>query len=386
MPSSEQDFYQCIDHLNEFTDSFDDPRKLSHVRYPLNEVLFLCICSVLSGYESNCGIENFGNLKLEWLRKFYPYRNGVPTHERIGDIIGFLNKKAFELAFTTWSAKYFGAANEFLIHIDGKRLSNSAPRMLQDKKEKDGGQRPEAIVNAYASASGLVVAHNSISEHGDERRGAKEIIEQLHLVNVTLTGDSNFCDKDILKRIRSKGGHYIMALKKNNPLLYELAENCFADVRIDKMPWHTEQKGHGRLECRTYHAVNVGQLGNEKVCEYAGLNRIIRVRRQRTVVRKNKTSDETHYYITDVDWPIERIANAVRDHWRIENSLHWVLDVEYKEDESTKRSTHQAANFSLISKITLNMINVKRGRKSIKATRMACALSDQERENILELR
>ena len=87
-----------------------------------------------------------------------------------------------------------------------------------------------------------------------------------------------------------------------------------------------------------------------------------------------------------MDWPIERIANAVRDHWRIENSLHWVLDVEYKEDESTKRSTHQAANFSLISKITLNMINVKRGRKSIKATRMACALSDQERENILELR
>lgn len=385
MPISDEALYLSLEHFAEFSDSLEDPRDAVRTRYPLNEVLFLCICSVVSGYESNYRIEDFGNLKLDWLRKYFPYKNGIPTHERIGDIIGFLDKKAFELAFIKWTAKSFSPNNDLLIHIDGKRLSNSAARMLQDKKDEQGGQRPEAIVNAYASSSGIVIAHNSISDHGDERRGAKEIIEQINLKNVTLSGDSNFCDKDILKRIRQKGGHYIMALKRNNPLLHELAEKYFADVRIDKMPHHTEEKGHGRLEYRTYHSIKVAVLPDQKFKEYSALCQIVKVRRQRTVLRKNKTSDETHYYITDLDQPIQTLAKAIRDHWRIENNLHWILDVEFKEDESTKRTGHQAANFSLIKKVTLNMINNKRGRKSIKATRMACALSDQARENILSL-
>ena len=374
-----------LEHFSEFYNKLEDPRRPTHIRYPLVEVLFLCICSIVSGYESNREIENFGKLKLDWLRKFHSFKHGIPTHETIGNVIGFLDKRAFESAFIAWVKRCFGSDNELLIHIDGKRLSNSAPRMLQDKKEEHGGKRPEAIVNAYASNKGIVVAHNSISDHGDERRGAKEIIEQLNLENTTVTGDSNFCDKDILKRICKKKGHYIMALKRNNPILYQLAEQYFTDVRIDKMPHYTKERGRGRIERRTYHSIRVDNLPDAKIKQYPGLYRIVKVRRQREVLRKNKTSDEVHYYITDLDKPVKYLAQAIRDHWRIENNLHWVLDVEFNEDQSTKRSGHQAANFSLIRKIALNAINQKRGKKSIKTARMACAISDKERENTLGL-
>ncbi len=372
-----------LERFVEFCDKLEDPRKSSHVRYPLVEVLFLCICSIVSGYESNRGIENFGKLKLAWLRQYFAYRHGIPTHETIGDVIGFLDKQAFESAFISWVATYFGTSKGLLIHLDGKRLSNSAPRMLQDKKQADGGRRPEAIVNAYASANGIVVAHTSISDHGDEKQGAKQIIDQLNLKNATLTGDSNFCDRTILQKIRRKKGHYIMALKKNNPTLYQLAEQYFGDVRVDKMPHYTEENGHGRIECRTYLSMRVDYLPDEKFKEYPGLHRIVKVRRTRTVLRKNKVSDDIHYYITDLDKPVQELAQAIRDHWRIENNLHWVLDTEFKEDQSTKRTGHQAANFSLIRKIALNMINHHREKKSIKAMRMACALSDEIRHNVL---
>lgn len=374
-----------LEQFEELCEDLNDPRRSTHINYPLKEVLFLCICSIVSGFESNRAIQTFGDEKLEWLRKYFPYKKGIPHHETIGDVIGFIEKQSFEIAFIDWVKSCFGSESSLLIHIDGKRLSNSVPRMLQDKKSEEGGQRPEAIVNAYASDTGIVIAHNSIGDHGDERRGAKEIIDQLSIENAIITGDSNFCDKDILKRIQKKKGHYIMALKRNNPILHDLAEQYFGDVRIDKMPFHTEDHGHGRKELRTYHSIKVDELPDQKLKEYAGLCRIVRVRRQRTIKCKDKTTDEVQYYITDLDRPVQELAYAIRSHWQVENSLHWVLDTGFGEDQSTKRSGNQAANFSLIKKMALNAINTNRGNKSVKATRMRCALSDRAREDILEL-
>ena len=246
-----------LEQFEELCEDLHDPRRQTHIDYPLKEVLFLCVCATLCGFESNRSIETFGEEKLEWLRRFFAYRCGIPGHETIGDVIGFLEKEAFESSFIAWVESCFGKQSDLLIHIDGKRLSNSAARMLQDKKSEDGGQRPEAIVNAYASDIGIVIAHKSIGEHGDEKRGAKEIIDQLFLENATITGDSNFCDKIILKQIKERKGHYVMALKKNNPTLYDLAEQYFGDVRVDKMPFHTQDTGHGRIELRTYHSIRV---------------------------------------------------------------------------------------------------------------------------------
>ncbi len=372
-------------HFSRCFEQLEDIRSTKQVRYPMQEVLFLAICSVLSGYEANSAIEEFGKLKLEWLRQYYPYTNGIPTHETIGNVIGIIDKRAFEKAFTEWVSRVFGSGDLRVLHIDGKRLKGSANKELQDVKPSEGGQNASLIVNTYASGSSIVVAQADVSQSGDEKQGARQLLEQLHVKDRIITGDGNYCTKDLLKRIRLKGGQYLLTLKGNNPTLLNLAEKYYDDVRVDKMPHYTEEQGHGRHERRTYHAMTVKNMDHPKLKEYAGLNKIIRVRRQRKVIRKKQAqpSDEVHYYITSSDESVLELAKIIRSHWQIENNLHWVLDVVFEEDASRKRTGNQAANFSLIRKIVFNMIKKANRNKSMKAVRMSCAISDQERHNIL---
>jgi predicted transposase YbfD/YdcC len=375
----------CIEesHFIECFYDLQDPRTPAQTRYPMQEILFLTVCSVVSGYEQNRAIEEFGKLKIDWLRRYFPYEYGIPTHETIGNVIGLIDKVTFEKAFVDWVKLQFGIDSITSIHIDGKRLRGSADKLLQDKPYKEGGKNAEIIVNAYASDTHITVAQASVAKSGDEKEGARRLIEELNIKNKVITGDGNFCTKDFLKLIRKKKGHYLMTLKRNNPTLFDLAERYFGDVRVDKMNFHTAEKGHGRTELRTYHAIQIAGLKDDKFNEYKDLCKIIRVRRQRKIVRKNKSSDEVHYYITSSNKPVQELALAIRSHWSVENNLHWVLDMEFNEDASRKRNGNQASNFSLIRKIALNMINHGRGKKSIKAMRMACSLSDNTRQNIL---
>jgi len=365
-----------------YFDKIEDTRHPVRVRYPMTEVLFLVVCSVLSGYESNRGIQEFGRLKLEWLRKYFPYVNGIPTHESIGDIIGLIDKQVFENCFSQWAVTHLGLEDE-LIHIDGKRISGSVDKMLQDKKPAEGGLSAELIVNAYASENHVVVAQVNVTESGDEKVGAKQLIDQLHLKGKTISGDGNFCTKDILKRIRLKGGDYMMTLKKNQPILYRLCEQFFEEYPCEQSHYNTEDNNHGRYEYRFYHALSADLFDVCKFKEYAGLKQFVKVFRSRTERRKQKTTEEVHYYMTSSEKPIKDLARMIRNHWSVENQLHWVLDVEFKEDKSRKRTGNQASNFSVIRKLVLNLINQHRGIKSIKAWRMSCAVSDQIRANTL---
>lgn len=375
-PTDVAHFFACFGKL-------PDVRKPARVKYPMSEILFLVVCGVVSGYESNRAIADFGELKLGWLRKFFPFRHGIPTHETIGDIIGLIDKSAFESAFMEWAQEALGSAEVPTIHLDGKRLRGSVNKDQQNKKFEQGGKHIPVILNAYASDTAIVVGQLDTSDQGEEKMGAKKLLEQLYLKDKTITGDSNFCTKDILDIIRRRGGHYVMALKGNNPKLLDLAQDYFGNVLIDRTTYYDEEVGHGRQEKRTYQTMEVILSPHQKLKEYSGLRKVVRVRRQRLEVRSGKSSDETQYYITSSDKGVEELARLIRRHWSIENNLHWVLDTEFREDDSRKRAGNQAANFSLINKIALNLLNKNRGAKSIRAARMACALSDRIRENVL---
>ena len=370
-------------HFINCFDSFEDTRNKVKIHYSMSEVLFLVISSVVSGYETNRAIEDFGKIKLEWLRNYFPYVYGIPHHETIGNIIGIIDKQEFELAFIEWVNLEFGLKAQGLIHIDGKRIRSSVPRKLQEKKSNEGGKNAELILNAYGSSDGKVIAQINVSKSGDEQEGAKRLIKQLDLKGKIITGDGNFCIKDILKKIRKKEGHYIMTLKRNNPILYRLAEEYFEDFPEQQEKYETKEIGHGRHELRSYSCLNKLVSPHHKFLEYHGLLKLIRVERIRNEIRTDKFSNEVRYYITSLDKNIEFLAKSIRSHWSIENNLHWVLDVEFKEDACRKRTGNQASNFSLIRKIAFNLINEKKGKKSINAVRMACALSDSERQNIL---
>lgn len=370
-------FIKCFNEL-------EDKRNQVRVRYPMQEVLFLVICSVVSGYESNRGIEEFGKLKQTWLRKYFPFTHGIPYHETIGNIIGLIDKQLFESAFIDWVNLQFGKNADALIHIDGKRISGSVDKRLQAKKAIEGGKNAELILNAYASNNNTVVAQINVSESGDEQEGAKRLIDQIDLKDKTITGDSNFCIREILSRIVNKQGNYVMTLKKNNRTLYGLAERAFEEYSSKATLFQTKDKGHGRKEIRTYQSLKIDDIFyDKKFDEYSDLFQLIKVERNRVELRSEKTSEETHYYISNLDKGIITLAHSIRSHWSVENNLHWILDVEFNEDGDRKRTGNQASNFSLIRKIVLNLINKSKGNKSIKAMRMSCALSDQVRQNVL---
>jgi len=367
-----------IPHFNQLNDS----RSPLRVLYPMSEVLFLVVSSVLSGYESNRGIEHFGELKLEWLRQYFPYKYGIPTHETIGNIIGLVDKKAFESCFRNWVEAQFGVT-DWQLHIDGKRISGSVDKRLQDKKAEQGGRCAELIVNAYASESKVVIAQANVTDSGDEKEGAIRLINQLNLRDKTLTGDGNFCTKEILRLIKAKRGDYMMSLKKNQPKLYNLCNDCF-DQNTDKHAKHkTEDNDHGRFEYRYYYSFPTKHLDHPKIKEYSGLEYFIKVLRMRVERRSAKITQDVHYYMSSSKRPIADLASLIRNHWSIENGLHWVLDVEFKEDDSRKRTGNQASNFSIIRKMALNLINKQRGKKAIKAWRMSCAVSDKIRAHTL---
>lgn len=367
-----------ISHFSEIVDTRDPIRK----RYPLTEVLFLVVSSVLSGYESNRNIEEFGYLKLDWLRQYFDYTNGIPTHETIGNVIGMIDKKVFESCFSQWVSTQYGIDHE-LVHIDGKRISSSVDKMLQDKKPEQGGSSAELLLNAYASEKNVVVAQINVTDSGDEKQGAKQLIEQLDLKGKTITGDGNFCTKEILKHIKKNGGDYMMTLKRNQPKLYKICEQLFDEYPADQSTHKTADNDHGRYEYRTYVSLSTQLFDIKKFEEYEGICQLVKVNRHRIERRNNKRSRDVHYYVTSSAKEVKDLAVMIRSHWSVENNLHWVLDVEFEEDASRKRSGNQASNFSLIRKIALNLINQHRGRKSIKGWRMACAVSDKTRENTL---
>ncbi len=206
-------------HFIECFEDIPDSRDADHVLYPMQETLFLVISSVISGYEENRAIEDFGRLKLDWLRQYFPYENGIPTHGTIGNIIGIIDTQHFEKAFQEWVKLAFGIESSSLLHIDGKRISGSVDKELQDLPADQGGKSGSLIVNTYASDTKVVVAQADVSQSGDEKEGARRLIEQLHLKDTIITGDGNYCTKDLLRRIRKKKGHYLIALKVNQHIL-----------------------------------------------------------------------------------------------------------------------------------------------------------------------
>ncbi len=363
-------------------DQIEDTRNQRLIYYPLPEVLFLVLTGSLSGSEEMTSIQVFGEEKLEWLRKFYPYKNGIPSHDTLNRVLGMIDHKQFEELFVEWVAQHFKISAD-LINIDGKRLSSSANRVDQSKKKKQGGKYAEVIVNAYAQGAGIVLAQNNVSEKMDELGGALQLLDWLSLQGCCITGDSNFCRSKIINKIVENKADYILSLKQNNPTFYELAEQFFANDKVEKTVLETYDKGHGREEKRIYRTIKLKNLPLGINTKFDQLQQIVQVCRTRTVIRKEKQSIETHYYITSLSSSVRQLADKIRKHWSIENQLHYILDVSFKEDQSRLRIKNAATNLSLIRKMVFNIIKSSPDKGSVKSKRMRCALSDSKRESIL---
>ena len=357
-------FSEAVVFLDYFKD-LPDPRQLGKVIYPLDEVLLLCLLAVLAGSEAITDIARFGERKLELLRRFRPFHDGTPSHDHLGDILATLDAEQFQRCFVAWVAALTGVSAD-VIAIDGKT----------SRRSKRGSKEAIHMVSAFAARQRLVLGQVKVSDKSNEIVAIPALLKMLAIEGAIVTIDAMGCQRDIAAKIVAKKADYVLALKGNQGTLREDIElfateqkaKGFRDTTVSRH--ETVDGDHGRIETRTYTAFHDVAWLQERH-EWPGLQGFIMVESTREI--GDKIERETRFYITSLLWFAAQLAPVVRGHWTIENSLHWILDMIFRDDECRVSTNHAPANFTTIKHMALNLIRRAPGKDSFRLKRKIAA-------------
>ena len=374
-----------LDHLNEVP----EPRQGAKIEYPLDEILFLTISAVVSTCSEWDEIVDFGEDKLEWLRRYRPYLNGIPSHDTLNRVMSLIDPIAFEQMFVTWVNRNIKLPEGTLISIDGKKLRSSATKQEQQTAHVDGGKSAVHLVEAWCSDLSLCLSIRQVAEKTNEIKAIPLILNDLELEGCVVSIDAMGCQKEIVKGIVSKTADYVIGLKDNQPTLAAGVEEAFeasSDQCLGEQYAKDTSVDHGRIEERVCRVLSADLLPEWVPKEdWAGLNTIIQIQSERTIMANGTVTNDTRYYISSLRLSADRIAAYVRGHWGIENQLHYMLDVFWGEDGSRKRIACAAANFGTVLRIAHNLVKTHPENISVKRKRKKADRSDQYREKILRL-
>ena len=367
---------EALVFLGFFAD-FPDPRQPGKVIYPLEEVFLLCLLAVLAGAETVVDIARFGQKKIELLRRFLPFRDGTPSHDQLGDILATLDATEFQRRFVAWAAKLIGVSAD-VIAIDGKTSRRSA--------DKRRGKAAIHVVSAFATRQRLVLGQVKVADKSNEIVAIPALLDMLAVEGAIVTIDAMGCQRDIARKVLDKKADYILALKGNQGTLREDVEvfaaeqkaNGFCDTKITRH--ETVDGDHGRIETRTYTVIHDVAWLQERH-QWPGLQGVVMVESQREIPGPSSGTDtierETRFYITSLLWVAAQLGPAIRAHWMIENGLHWVMDMNFRDDECRIRTDHAPANFTTIKHMALNLIRRAPGKDSIRLRRKVAAWDDE---------
>lgn len=363
--------------------SVKDPRIDRSRLYPLIEILFLTTSAVLSGFEEWEEIVDFGEEKFDWLRKYLPYENGIPSHDTVNRVISMIDYRVFESCFVNWATMDIELPQGTVISIDGKKLRGSATKREQQTPHAQGGKSAIHLVHAWCNELELCLAQYKTDTKSNEITAIPVILDFLEISGCIITLDAMGCQKTIAEKIIDKGGDYIMGLKGNQEMLSQATIAAFSEqeeqANADKELW--DVKDHGRKEsrlCRVLSAEILHDWGQAP--DWKGLKTVVQIQSQRTILATGVTTNETRYYISSLSVDASTFNRLIRSHWNVENQLHWSLDVTFGEDQSRKRVRNAAQNFSTIRKMALNLLKAQSEKISVNRKRNKCALSDQYRE------
>ena len=354
----------------EYFKDLPDPRQLGKVVYPLDEVLLLCLLAVLGGAETFVDIARFGEKKLGLLRRFRPFRDGTPSHDHLGDIFATLDAEAFQRCFVAWAAALTGAPAD-VIAIDGKTLRRSY--------QKKGAKAPIHMVSAFAARQRLVLGQVKVAEKSNEIVAIPALLDMMAIEGAIVTIDAMGCQRDIAQKILDKKADYILALKGNQGTLREDAElfaseqkaNGFKDTKVSRHK--TVDGDHGRIETRTITAIHDVAWLQERH-DWPGLRGIVMIESTREI--GEEIERETRFYITSLVLLAYALGPIIRSHWAVENSLHWVMDMIFRDDECRIRTDHAPANFTTLKHMANNLIRKAPGKDSLRLKRKIAAWDD----------
>jgi predicted transposase YbfD/YdcC len=373
MMDSEGTEFAAIAETTSFLHYFSglpDHRQAGKVDYPLPEVLLLILLAVLAGAETFTDIARFGERKIELLRRFRPYVNGTPSHDHLGDIFATLDARAFQLCFVAWVAALTNTPAE-VIAIDGK-----TSRRSYQKPSKEAIH----IVSAFAARQRIVLGQLKVNEKSNEIVAIPALLDMMSIEGAVVTIDAMGCQRDIAAKIVEKKADYILALKGNQGTLREDVEVFVAEQKALKykdttISTHETVDGdHGRIETRNYTVIHdVAWLQARH--EWPGLKAVVMVESLREI--SGKTTAETRFYITSLVILANAVGPMIRAHWAIENSLHWVMDMVFRDDECRIRTDNAPANFATCRHIAYNLTRKAPGKDSIRLRRKTAGWDDE---------
>lgn len=326
-----------------------DPRVDRTRRHALLDIVTIAVCAVICGADTWVDVAAWGRAKQDWLQAWLVLPNGIPSHDTFGRVFARIDPAQFATGFLRWVQAAVVAAPAEVIALDGKTVRRSgAPR---------SGTGPLHLVSAWATAQRLVLAQAAVDEKANELTVLPDLLAQLLLTDQIVTIDAMGCHKGIARQIVEGGGDYVLALKENQPSLLEDVVDCFAVAATMDDTARTVEKDHGRLEvrvCETLHdPAVIAWLDPDQT--WAHLRTLVRVTASRTVGRRDPTTT-VRYYVSSLAADARMIGAAIRSHWGIENRLHWVLDLAFREDESRVRTGAAAANLAVLRKLALSII------------------------------
>lgn len=351
-----------------------DPRKDINKKHNLIDVVFLTLSAVLSGASGWKSIQEFGDLQLEWLREHRKFENGIPRRHCIANIIKALNSELLITALIGWINEKREIKGRTILSIDGKTM-----RSAWDEDVK----KALHVVSAFDVTNGVAIYQEATDRKGKEAQVARQVIDALVLKNTVVTLDALHCEKATMSKIVKKNGDFLIQLKKNRKELYEAVTSTFKVLNEQSHQERHEEKtkAHGREELRIATQIKSNFDKNIKL-KWPHIRTLVEIVSERKV--KNKISSGSRYYVSSLEGDVEEMARTVRSHWAIENNLHWVLDVVFREDQLKIKDPDGAKHLALFNRVALGIIKQHQGKKdSMAAKRRQAAWSSKYRTELI---
>jgi len=335
------------------------------------DILIIAICGVICGADSWVDIELFGKTKLEWLKGFLKLPNGIPSHDTFGRVFAALDPQEFESSFMEWVQAINELTQGQVIAIDGKQLRGS--------RDEGTGKHAIYMVSAWATENQLVLGQRKVDDKSNEITAIPQLLKLLEVKGCIVTVDAIGTQTKIAKTILSQGGDYILAVKENQGHLYEDIHDLFEDNQLfnyESVPHSYAKmvnKNHGRIETRQCWTISDPQyLANIRDLQrWEGVKTLVMILSERRIGEDVEVQDR--YFISSLESQAERILQAKRSYWGIENRLHWVLDIAFNEDRSRVRKDNAPHNFAVLRHMALNLLKQEKTAKGgIKAKRLQC--------------
>jgi len=367
-PPLESNFLEDFSQLS-------DPRSERNQMYHMDELLFVTLCAVICGAEGWQDIEDFGHSKLDYLRQYMDYANGIPSDDTLRRFYRKIDPGEFERLFRNWIGGIAKQADSQVIAIDGKSSRHSF--------DGDDGKMLH-VISAFATDVRIVLGQEKVSEKSNEITAIPKMLEWLDVKGHIVTIDAMGCQYAIANRILAKQGDYIFSLKGNHGTLLEDVADYFEDHDLMKevVSSINYDKGHGRIETRECWVVTDTEWLHKIQPKWTSIQSIIKIRSRREL--KKKTTEEVRYYISSLKHSPEKMLKNIRSHWLIENALHWVLDMSFNQDYSRIRKDNAPYAMAIINHIAINLLQLaKPKRQSIKRMRKICGWDTNTLDDVI---